>query len=116
MIEMRRSLNKPDKSVTDCPSNSQRSSTMPNRRQKNKEDWITADYVANYGFHTTTERVRQSNMFETDQGFQEKRHGLTNSKEKKRRRHQRFSNVLPDVTGKFRKSNYCKTIDNFQFE
>lgn len=113
---MRRSLNKSDKLATGCPSNSHRSSTMPDRRQKNKEDWITADYVANYGFHTTTERVRPSNMIETDQGFQQKRHGLTNSKEKKRRRHQRFSNVLPDVTGKFRKSNYCKSIDNFQFE
>ena len=110
---MRRFYNKPDKSETDCPNKSQRSSTMPNRRQKNKEDWITADFVANYGFDTTTERVTPSNMIEVDQGFREKRNGLTNSNEKKRRRNQRFSDVLPDVTGKFRKSDYCKTIDYF---
>lgn len=58
--EMLRSFNKPNKSVTNGLKNSQTSSTMPNRRQKNKEDWITADYVANYGFTATTERVGRS--------------------------------------------------------
>ena len=111
--EMLRSLYKPNESVTNSPKNSKTSSTMPNRRQKNKEDWITADYVANYGFHTTTERVTPSNMVETDQEIPEKRQGLTITNEKKRRRNKRFSNEVPDITGKFRKSDYCKTIDKF---
>lgn len=91
--------------------------TLAQAGRDKSRSWASASHGLNSQARVSKVKFtpRSVSLLRADQGFEEKRQGLTITNEKKRRRNQRFSNVLPDNTGKFRKSDYCKTIDKFEF-
>ena len=82
---------------------------MPNRKLANKDDWITDDLVSNYGFKPIYKP--DVKITELAPKRRENRQEIKNRDGMKRRRKERFSDMLPDMKEKFWKSDYCKTID-----
>ena len=69
---------------------------MPNRKLVNKDDWITDDLVSNYGFKPIYKRDVE--ITELAPKRRENRQEIKNRDGMKRRRKERFSDMLPDNT------------------